>query len=106
MNSVFQSPVTQPERSGRFAKKEDKCLSAASFCPPAKRLRSGGDPEGKEPGRPFSRFRSLGEQREEVVVWGRNPKVFGLGQQPTQKYPLEQDTFFITPAELVVYSTT
>jgi hypothetical protein len=33
-----------PERGGRLAIKGDKCLSAASFCPPAKRLPGAGNP--------------------------------------------------------------
>jgi hypothetical protein len=49
----YPSPVTQPERSGRFAKQAENCPSAASFFPPAKRLRSAGYPQGKEPGRLF-----------------------------------------------------
>jgi len=32
-------------------------------------------PEGQGVGAPFLCFLSWGEQREEVVVWGRNPKV-------------------------------
>ncbi len=32
-------------------------------------------PEGQGAGAPFLCFLSLGEQREEVVVWGRNPKI-------------------------------
>ena len=47
------SPVTPPERSGRFAKQVENCPSASEFFPPAKRLRSVGNPKGKEPGRLF-----------------------------------------------------
>ncbi len=46
-------PVTPPERSGRFAKKAENCLSGSEFFPPVKRLRSGGYPQGKELGRVF-----------------------------------------------------
>jgi len=72
------SPVTPPERSGRFAKEGDKCLSAASFCHLAKRLRSEGNPKGKELGRLFSasslwankeRKSSFGDETPRFLTW-------------------------------------
>jgi len=39
------------------------------------------EPEGQGVGAPFLCFLSLGVQREEVVVWGRNPKVFACSRR-------------------------
>jgi len=54
-----------PERGGRLAIKADKCLSAASFCPPAKRLPGAGNPRsGPGDGVPFCCLLILGKQKE------------------------------------------
>ena len=46
-------PCDAAEGKWTFCDQAGKCLSAASFCPPVKRLRSAGDPQGKELGRLF-----------------------------------------------------
>jgi len=51
-------------------------------------------PEGQGAGAPFLCFLSLGEQREEVVVWGRNPEVFGLREkQPKVTQQISTQSF-------------
>jgi len=66
------SHVRQPERFERLSKQTDKCPKPkASFCPPGKRLLSGGNPKGKPPGRVFLH-----------IFWQRGKKVRGRGPRP------------------------
>ncbi len=52
--NIFLTPVTPPERSGRFAKQEDKCLSEASLS--SRKTSAERKPEGQGAGRPFTLF--------------------------------------------------
>ena len=50
---MFNFPCDAAGMELKICDQGGKCLSAASFCRPAKIQRNGGDPQGKEVGRPF-----------------------------------------------------
>jgi hypothetical protein len=73
----FRFPLSPPpEHGGRLAIKADKCLSAASFCPPAKRLPCAGNPRsGPGDGVPFLAYFFPARKRSRASSGAQPPEL-------------------------------